>query len=126
MKTVNIALIWAFSFEGALTTTGQHIRGSLIKDETNNLGGDREVVSDPIFSHLASWDTEKTVDLWSDDHLDDVLSVYNKSHTDDIDDRDTKVLEFNHRHTETATQIIVRNQCTEKIEVVAFYHNGFQ
>ena len=41
MKTVNIALIWAFSFEGALTTTGQHIRGSSIKDETNNLGRDR-------------------------------------------------------------------------------------
>ena len=55
-----------------------------------------------------------------------MLSVYNKSHTDDIDDRDTKVLEFNHRHTETATQIIVRNQCTEMIEVVAYYHNGFQ
>ena len=52
--------------------------------------------------------------------------MYNKSHTDDIDDRDTKVLEFNHRHTETATQIIVRNQCTEMIEVVAYYHNGFQ
>ena len=55
-----------------------------------------------------------------------MLSVYNKSHTDDIDDRDTKVLEFNHCHTETATQIIVRNQCTEMIEVVVFNHNGFQ
>ena len=41
MNTVNIALIWAFSFEGALTTTGQHIRSSSIKDETKYLGGDR-------------------------------------------------------------------------------------
>ena len=40
MKTVNIALIWDFLFEGGLTTTGQHIRGSLIKDETNNIVGD--------------------------------------------------------------------------------------
>ena len=33
-KTVNIALIWAFSFEGALTNIVQQIGGSSIKDET--------------------------------------------------------------------------------------------
>ena len=52
--------------------------------------------------------------------------MYNKSHTDEIDDIYTKVLDFNHHHTETATQIIARNQCTEKIEVVNLYHNRFQ
>ena len=50
----------------------------------------------------------------------------NRSHTYDIDYQDTKVLDFNHRHNETATYIIVRNQCTEMIEVVSFYHNRFQ
>ena len=29
-----------------------------------------EVSSDPIFSDLILWDTDKSVDLWYDDHLD--------------------------------------------------------
>ena len=41
MKTVHVVLIWALSFEGALTTTSQHIRGSTINDEIHKLERDR-------------------------------------------------------------------------------------
>ena len=48
MKTVNIALIWDLSFEGALMTTGQHICVSSIKEEKNYLGRDRVSSKDTL------------------------------------------------------------------------------
>ena len=56
----------------------------------------------------------------------DLLTAYNKSHIADIDDRAIKLPEFNHRHAETVTKIIVGNQCTETIKVIVFYYNGFR